>query len=93
MTELCKFCQYQATDECLDCAVIFDREYKKGNVETLVLHRNFIEKPMGFNSSDKSCFGHQDKDSPECIACEVAVECYESKIGGNTLTSQHRGDT
>ena len=86
MNELCQFCQYQATDECLDCAVIFDREYKKGKVETLVLHRNFIEKPMDKN---KHCFGHFDKDRLDCNDCKVAVECYESKIGGNTLTAQH----
>lgn len=42
--------------------------------------------------NNKHCFGHFDKDSQECINCEVAVECYESNIGGNTLTLQHRGD-
>ena len=83
---LCDFCQHKSTDECLDCAVIFDREYKKGVFETLVLHRNFVERPM---NKTEGCFGHFDKDSQECIGCEVAVECYESKIGGNGLTPQH----
>lgn len=55
MNELCQFCQYQATDECLDCAVIFDREYKKGKVESLVLHRNFIEKPIGLKLINDGC--------------------------------------
>jgi len=37
----------------------------------------------------KSCFGYYDKDGPECIDCEVAVECYESKLAGYARTPQH----
>lgn len=46
MSDICKLCQYDNTDECLDCIVIFERYYKAGISESLLVHRNFIEKPI-----------------------------------------------
>jgi hypothetical protein len=59
-----------------------------GDME-LSLHCRDGTYAVDMRGGEKYCFGHFDKDSQKCTDCEVKVECYESKIGGNTLTLQH----
>ena len=41
--EICRYCQSKGTDQCDDCPVEFEREYKTDDKDTYYIHRNFTE--------------------------------------------------
>ena len=52
------------------------------------LWMKYVKRGSKDTTKDKNCFGQFNREQPDCISCDIAVECYESTQGGMKMEEE-----